>query len=233
MPRRLMMSTIRTRCQQRCDKENDTSISSSEWNALISEAFGELWGIVAESGLRYWESSTTITATGAASYDEPTDILATIGVDYLEDGTTTGTRRSLDEIMVQERSRWGGLTGPARAYALADDQLYLYPRPTTGTYEWIYIPQATDLSSYGDSDVVDLVTPDGERFLIWCVAVKALAKSESDASLAIVERDQAREVLREWAVLRAFNAPRRRIVREGTGLDLYGDYLDPADWWNR
>lgn len=233
MARRFTMATLRTRIKQRCDKEFDGSISSSEWNSLISEAFGELWGVVAESGLRYWEATQTFTADGSASYDEPTDILALIGVDYLREGTTDGTRRSLDEIMVQERSRWSGLTGDARVYALVDDQLFLYPAPTSGTYEWIYVPQATDLSSYGDGDVVDVVTPEGERFLIWCTVVKALAKSESDAQLAIGERENAKQALREWAVMRAFNSPRRRIIRDGDGTDYLGGPWDEADWWNR
>lgn len=231
MPRRFTMATLRTRCQQRCDKEHDGSIGTSEWNALISEAFGELWNVVAESGLRYWEQTSTLTASGAASYDEPDDILALIGIDLLEEGTTTGPRRSLDEIMIQERSRWAGMTGEARCYALADDQLYLFPNPSSGVYEWIYIPQSPDLSTYNDNDVVDVVTPEGERFLIWCVAVKALAKSESDVQLAIVERDSARERLREWAVMRAFSAPRRRIVVDGP--DYFGGPRDDADWWNR
>lgn len=231
MARSFTVLALRTRCQQRCDKEHDSSIATAEWNALLSEAYGELCGVVAETGLRYFERTQTLTTTGAASYDVPTDILALIGIDYLSDGTTTGSRRSLDEIMVQERTQWGGLTGSARAFALAGDQLYLYPNPTSGTYEWIYIPQATDLTSAGDSDLVDVVTPEGERFLIWCVAVKALAKSESDVQLAIAEREAAKEALREWAVLRAFNAPRRRIVREA-GPDSCGPW-DEADWWNR
>lgn len=231
MPRRLTMSTIRTRCQQRCDKENDLSIPTAEWNALISEAFGELWGLVAESGLRYWERTSQFTADGSESYTEPVDMLAVISVEFLENGTTTGTRRFLDEIMMQERTRWIGMTGEARVYELVDDQLYLYPRPSSGEYLWRYIPQATDLSSYVDGDAVDLVTPEGERFIVWCVAVKALAKSESDVTLAIRERDQAGQALREWAAMRAFNAPRRRIVRDGP--DGFGGVIDEADWWNR
>jgi hypothetical protein len=227
------MATLVTRCKQRVDKESDNSISSSEWKTLISEAFGELWGVVAESGLRYWEATQTFTADGSASYSEPSDMLALIAVDHLVDGTTTGTRRTLDEAMVQERDRWSGITGTARVYSLVDDQLYLWPTPASGTYEWRYIPQATDLASYGDSDAVDVVTPEGERFLIWCVAVKALAKSESDVSLALQERDQAKAALLEWATMRAFNNPRRTIVRAGDGTDWLGAPFDDADWWNR
>ena len=93
---------------------------------------------------------------------------------------------------------------------------------------WRYIPQATDLSSYADADLVDVVTPDGERFMIWCTAVKALSKSESDVQLALAEREQARDVLREWAVKRMLVANPTRYVR-----DEYDGYADDADWWHR
>lgn len=233
MARSVVLSTLVTRCQQRTDKENDTSITTSEWKSLISEAYAELVEIVASAGLRQYESTSSIIANGAASYAAPSDLLATVSIELLVDGTTTGHRRLLDEIMVQEIERWAGTTGPAQVYAVAGDLLYLYPNPSSGSYVWRYIPQPADLSSAIDATSVDCITSDGERFLIWAVAVKALAKSESDVQLAIMERDTAREALREWAVMRAFNAPRRRIVRDGDGTDGMSGSLDPADWWNR
>ena len=39
----------------RCDKESDPSVQTPEWNALISEQYGELWSIVAQTGLRYFD----------------------------------------------------------------------------------------------------------------------------------------------------------------------------------
>lgn len=222
MPRRYTMGALVTRCQQRADLENDGHVT--EWKALISEQYGDLYSIVAASGLRYFETEATITATGAASYAEPDDHLATVGLDHVD---SAGTRRPLAEIMVQERHRWIGLTGEAFAFALVDDRILLYPKPATGTYILIYIPQPPDLSSYADATVVDVVTPDGEAFLVWGVTVKALAKSEADVSLAIAEREAARTRLATWAALRSFNQPRR--------IPEYGDYdpIDPSAWWNR
>jgi hypothetical protein len=228
MPRRFAMSTLVTRCKQRADRENDDHISASEWKTLISEQYGDLFQVVAESGLRYFEYTSTLTATGAAYVSEPADHLSTVRIDYLADGTTTGTRRPLTEIMAQEQPYVSGQTGSeARYYALVDDRIYLYPTPPTGqSYEIVYIPQAPSLAAYADADTVDLVTADGELFLIWGVAVKALAKSESDVRLALSERDQARQRLLEWATLRAFNQPRRRFVADVDD----GLYVDAADW---
>lgn len=218
------MSTLVERCQRRADKENDDHISESEWKALISEQYGDLFSVVAGTGMRYFESTSTITADGSASYDEPEDVLSVTAVRYVVN-TSTNEQRDLQEIMAQETSDWSGLTGEAQVWAHVDDQIHLFPKPSSGSYIVSYIPQAPDLSEYGDADVVDVVTPDGEAFLIWGVAVKALAKSQHDVSVAMAEREAARVRLTEWAVLKAFNSPRRR-----PDPGLSDIYTDPAEW---
>jgi hypothetical protein len=224
--RNVTLATLITRCQQRADLENDGHIAAGEWKALVSEMYGELQLLVAETGMRYFETEATITANGSASYALPSDHLATIGVDYVQDAA--GTRRTLQEIMVQERSAVLGRTGEAFMFAIVGQTLELYPRPSGGTYKHLYIPQPPDLAGASDSADVDVVTPDGEAFLIWGVAVKALAKSESDVRLAMAEREAARERLRNWAQLRSFVTPRRRV-----GGDDDAIHRDPADWWPR
>jgi hypothetical protein len=228
------MSVLRTRCQQRVDKEVDGQIASPlEWNTIISEVYGDLWTAVVGTGMRYFERSQQFIATGAKSYPEPVDHYETVNVAYIYD-TTNGYRRDLDELMEQERSRYMGLTtSEAYKYALIDDQLYLFPNPPSGTYEMLYVAQPPDLSAYTDTQLVDVVAPAGEEFLIWGAAVRANAKSESDVTLALQERDGARAKLVEEAVLRALNAPRRRVVRDAYDDSPYGGIYDPADWWNR
>ncbi len=224
MPRRYSMGTLVTRCQQRADLEGDEHISTAEWKALISEKWGELYALVAGTGLRYFETESTITADGSASYDEPDDHLATIGVDFVID--SAGRRRQLYEVQVLERSAYAGRTGEAFAFSHIDDQIYLHPNPTSGTYKLLYIPQPPDLSSFADGDEVDVVTPDGESFLIWSVAAMALPKSESDPSAAIGNAESARVRLVEWAAMRSFTQPRRRVAQD---FDLYSD-ADEGDW---
>ncbi len=215
--RNVLLSALIARSQQRCDRENDGHISALEWQSLVATTYSDLYTLVAESGMRYYETEATIAATGAASYAVPADHLATIGIDFQT--SSAGARRPLDEVMVQERE-WLGLVGEAEAFALAGQFIVLYPKPSTGTYLHLYIPQAPDLNTIATSAIVDVVTPDGEELIIWGTAVKALAKSESDVSLAIRERNEARARVAEWATLRAFNNPRRRIVRDDGDLDL-------------
>lgn len=227
MPRRYAMSTLVSRCQQRCDMETSGLITTAEWKSLVSEQYGDLYSVVADSGYRYFEYLATLTTTGAAYVAEPTDHLATIAVLYVVDAS--GHRRRLRALSPQERPRWGGRTGTAWFYEFVDDRIYLYPVPPSGqSYELLYIPQPPDLTSYADSDIVDVVAPDGESFLIWGVAVKALAKQGSDVQLAMAEREQARTRLTEWAALREFSEPRRPF------LDYEDDVcVDDASWWYR
>lgn len=235
MPRSFALSVLVTRCQQRSDLENSTHITTAEWNVLISEQYGDLFSVVASSGLRYFESRTTLTTTGAATVSVPTAHYATIRLDWLVNGTTTGERRELEELMSPEEPGWSGRTGSnARAFAISDALVYLYPTPPSGqAYELTYIPQPTtyDVASTG-AELLDLVTPDGEAFLIYGVMVKALAKSETDVRLAMAEREAARARLLEWATLRAFTQPRRRIVSDFDGGNGGGGW-DPGNWINR
>lgn len=234
MPRLYRLDDIRLRCQRRANKEGDPSISIPEWNALISEQYGDLYSEVEKTGMRYFESTSTITANGAASYAVPADHLATLGIDRITD--SVGSRTTLDEMMSPERVRWAGQVGDAQSYAIVGQLVYLFPKPATGTYELLYMPQAPDLSTAADSTMVDVVQADGEAFLIWGVVVKARDKSEADVRTAMAEREAARVRFVDWAILRAFTQPRRPIVRLSRNEDLgaggWGDSDDPGGWWS-
>jgi hypothetical protein len=201
--------------------ENRLSISTSEWKGYISTTYAELFGAVAETGLRYFESTQALTADGSTSYDEPTGLLSLVGIDFI-DGS--GRRRELDELMAQERNFYAGRTGEARAYMLVDDQLYLYPKPASGSYEWLYIPQPPDLTNGDDADNIDVVTPDGEALVLWGVAVQALAKEGSDVNVARAEREEARARVSNWATMRMLHNPRRQVLADNPYVDRDGDF---------
>lgn len=225
MPRLLLMSDIVLRCKRRADMEFSSPIQDPEWKALISEQYTQLYGIAMKSGLRYFESTATITANGAASYALPSDHDETIGIDRQLD--STGRKMQLTELMVQERNAWSGQSGDAVSYSIIGQTVVLFPRPTTGTYFHVYVPQSPDISALADTSTVDVLTGDGEAFLIWGVTVKALAKTDSDPNLAIAEREAAGERFSEDVFARALVNPRRRVVLRSP--------LDGIDggWWNR
>lgn len=210
-------------CQRRADKEPDPHVDTDEWKELISEVYGELHGAVSEVGSRYFEAEATINATGASSYALPADHLSSIGVDRVDAG---GRRFELDQLMVQERNAFAGTTGDARCWTFSGTNIVLWPTPASGTYKHLYVPQPEDLTSKGNSSEVDVVNAYGLKFLTWGVASIALHKGADDQIRAVAERNQALEKVREWAVLRALNMPRRRIVRD---VDVYGGAWSDAD----
>jgi len=224
MPHRLTMGEFVLRCRRRVDMKRNQARTDDDFKALISEQYGDLWGVVSGTGYRYFETSTTITATGADSYDEPDDHLGSV---WLSRVLPDGREWPLEELMAQEEWMYKGRTGDALAFSHIDDQIFLYPKPSSGTYKLYYIPQATDLSAYADGEVVDVVTADGAAFLIWGVAVKAHGELEGNAQLALAERDRYEKKLMEWAALKAFNEPRR------TPVEGRPPYLRDGEWWPR
>lgn len=230
MPRRLTMSDLVTRCQRRADMENDPSISTAEWYALVSEMYGELYTLVVDAGWEYFESTHTYTSDGTNILTETSDHFATVQLAYLVDATT-GRYRALRQLGPQERILRSGISAAVHAtsFAMVDDKIYLYPTPPSGqTYEMRYVPQPPDLTTYAGTDLVDVVVPDGEALMCWGVAVKALSKSESDVTVAMRERDEARQRFDDACRLRAQDSMRRRIsdveTNEGFGWmwDHYG-----------
>lgn len=234
--RKFTLAALTERIRQRADIEDDQHVTDPEIQGLMSTAYGELHSLLNGSGLRFFESVQSIAASaltdngdGGSYIALPDDHLHTIGVDY-ED---TASRRScLVEMMVQERNVFSGTTGrnQAVAYAISGAKLVLYPTPpTTQTYKHLYVPQPLDLTGLDSSQEVDVVTADGEAFLIWHAVIAILAKREMDPNLAMAERERARERVREDALRRALNNARRVIVEDHQ--DGYRD--DASIWWAR
>lgn len=230
MARLFTLLELRTAAKRRADMENRSSISDDEWDAILSTAYASLYSIVVKTGFRYFEASAVIVTDGVDNlYPLPSDHLSTIGVDWLLTGSATGQRRELAELMIQERNYYAGQSGTAYAYALSGQNLALMPKPPSGqSYEHIYVPQPDKLTTYDDTDEVDVVTPEGEDYVTWYAAVIALHKEESDTRKATEERDRLEGEVHEWAILRALHQPRRRMVE-----DFDGGAYDPASFrWN-
>lgn len=237
MPLLVQMSDVVLRAQRRCDMENNDAIDRTvggEWYAMAREQYGELYGLVASTGMRYFDATHTYTSDGTTNVlAMPTDHFETISLDWIIN-TSTGRRISLTEIMAQERSRWSGMlnnNGETLAYELVASSFLLYPTPPAArTFELRYVPQAPDLTAYTATQTIDVISSAGEGFMYYGLAVKAHAKLEGDPALAIRERDKYAEQLVEWAQLRALNEPRRMIADE---YEYDIRRRDPGGWWNR
>ena len=222
------MSSLVLRAQQLADMEGDLSIGSDvggEWYALISEAYGEAYEIVAGEGNRYFEFTTTWVTDGTNTMPEPPDQLSIVDQLELIIDATTGKCRRLRPITAQQRAAMSGRTGVPVAYELVDDTYRLYPTPPAGKSITLrYIGQCPDLTTFGASGAVDCYCVAGQKFVQYAAAAAARGKSGSDTSALIAEREVQRKALWEWASERAANAQPVWYVEDEDNDDL------PANW---
>lgn len=209
---------LRTRVRQRTDNEGPSEfVTDTELNQLINSAYQELYALLARESLHRSESVSTITATGADDYAVPTGLLGIIGVYRTYD---------LDKVPLErfpDKFRPGGRTGDALMYRVSGTRLVLYPKPSSGTYDVVYIPTCPVLTV--DADSVEGVVG-WEEFIVIDAAINVLAKEESNTQMLEIKRMQIIDRIRADAQMREFTeTPRLLNVREG-----WRTQTDPADW---
>lgn len=206
--------------------EADLSIGAAEWQAIISEWYGEAYEIIANEGLRYFETTVTLTTDGTNKLPEPDDQLAIVDQLELILNATSGQCRRLRPIQPQQRAALAGRTGSPRYYELVDGRYYLYPTPPSGQQLTLrYIGQCPDLTNVSPSTTVDCYCMAGQKFVQYGAAADAVAKSKNDASELLAQREAQRKFLTDWASDRAFNVTPVWYVDDGDD----GDTL-PSNW---
>ncbi len=208
--------------------DEEAFITDAQWKEWMHSAMGKHHLEAVNSGMRYFETNLAIAGSeldddgyGGGSIDLPDDYFVHVGCDRQESNRWV----NMFELMSQERNYTTGtsLNRPI-AFAVIGQKLHIYPKPPASTQlRFIYIPQAPKIRGAADAFRVDLITPDGEEFIIWSLVVRALAKEESDTADARMERSAALEALREWLVNRAIQSPRRRQVEADPMSTPYGD----------
>lgn len=223
MARPVTIANLITRAKQRADAENASHVSDAEWQVNVAEGYSALHKIVVQTGCRRFESEDSITATGAATYNLPAGFMHSIGIDYVMDAA--GSRRPLQRVTSRERAGLIGITGEAFYYEVTSTTVTLYPKPSSGSYKHLYIPQPTDYTTIVTTTEVDTLCADGEKLITWTAAMMALQKGEQSVQLALREIDKAEQGVLEWtAMLSHQDGNRRNVAAEYARRD-------PGDWW--
>lgn len=220
------MATLVLRAQQHADMEGDPSIDTVEWNAIVSEAYGEAYEIVAAAGNRYFEYTTTLTTDGTNYLSEPVDQLSVVDELELILDAATGRCRRLHRITPQQRAALSGRTGQPRFYELVDGRYFMYPKPPSGQQLTLrYVAQCPDLTGYTGTQIADCYCVAGQKFVQYAAAIDAIEKSKNDASHLLPKLERQRLSLTEWAAERFANSQPVWYV-EDVDAD---DYL-PSNW---
>lgn len=217
MARAVTIANLITRAKYAADAESNSHVSDAEWQIYIHKAYGKLHAIVADTGNRFFEAEDTITATGASSYNLPAAYLSTVVVEFVADAS--GARRPLRRLMATERTALLGTTGEAKFYELTGTTIVLWPKPSSGSYRHVYVPQPTDYSTITTSTEIDTLNVHGEEFITWTAAKMAIQKAEGNVQLAMSMIAEATEGVQDWAANRAQEGNRRAHVE-----DLYEDW---------
>jgi hypothetical protein len=203
--------SIRTTIQQRADMVGSTFITDAEWNGYINASARELYGLLVQ---KYGESYFVqippylITTDGSSDYYPlPSDFFKLMGVDLQYNNSPNGFV-TLKPFMMADRNRYwmtnlqavyGRLTN--LKYRVMGNRISFVPRAAAGqTIRLIYVPRVTELKL--DTDVLDGVCG-WEEYVVADVAIKALAKEESDttvferAKLALLARIESEAANRD------------------------------------
>lgn len=194
------LATLKTRIRQRTDTENSEFVTDAELTQLINTSYKELYALLVRKSLQRAESVSTITADGSAQYDLPVDFVGLIGVFRNYGEYTTPLER------FPEKLRPGSLTGDATQYRLVNSTVVLYPRPSSGTYDVVYIPLPADLSA--DADTLDGVLG-WEEFVVIDVSICVLEKEESDTTKLEYKRDRILKRIEDEAQMVEFTETAR------------------------
>ncbi len=170
----ISVTELISRIRQRSDNEHtgSTFVTDDEILRLINVSYGELYGLLVRYSMNMIEGLTTITADGSESYDLAPDYYSIITV-FRKDGDY---RHRLERHSARHRPG-ANPTGNAGTYRVMNNKIELYPRPSNGTYEVVYLPIPATLTSL--SNTVDGVLGWEEYLVIDC-AIHILDKEESE-----------------------------------------------------
>lgn len=215
---------------------HDGFVTPAQWLAWLNTEIRALDIFTARNG--YVLSTPTSTSTSAAPYtiEVSGEMLAVLGVWEVRD--TRYRRLTLQNPIDFQRqdNATGTNTGEARYYSVvrtpgADTHtIYLYPRPTSGTYMALTLPVSTLASTVATS----LWYPLGfEERLVLGMARKAMVKDESDESGLIRLIREQEQLIEEACWSRQIGeAPRVRNVDDTErGWSNYPDWPPYATWF--
>ncbi len=201
--------------------ESSDFIADSELNTHINNSGAELHECLVDAEL-YSIATQTLTITGAESYSLDAAFFRIVQVVRVDGDVLIPLR----PITVRQRINYVTTAQPdAEAWLVMGTSIYLYPKPSAGTYKVLYIPQWTTLSS--DSDSVSY--PNGwDEYIVVDAAIKCLAKEESGTDHLQAERDRLLERIYSASHHRQWADPVQVEI-----VDEWGYSSDPADYFTR
>ncbi len=241
-PGQTTVGNIRLECQQRINKENSQFYTTQEWNSMISQSYKELWDILAQKfGDDYFVATpyTYFTGLNTQFYPLPADFKALLGVDGSLNVNDPNAWFTIKQFEFAQRNLYNypnvytfyGATN--LRYRLNGTNLMLVPTQQGGiTVRIWYVPRPNQLIN--DTDTVDAIAG-WEEYIVADVAIKALAKEETDVSIFAAQKMALLKRIEEAAENRNIGEPQRvtdiRRVNSAWGTGFGADFGFGGDCW--
>jgi len=189
----LTLAQLRTLCKQESDMVNSSFISDAEWNSYINQSYFELYDLMVQKyGDDYFSEQYNFVTDGTSYlYPLPSDFYKLLGLDLALSGSDD-SYVTIRRFNFADRNRYAvpnfqsfyGVTN--MRYRLNGNDLWITPIPSGGQNMRLwYVPRLTTLAA--DGDTVDGISGWTE-YIIVDVAMKALAKEESDVSVMMARK---------------------------------------------
>lgn len=215
-----LCSVLITQARQRADQVGSQFVSDSEALDYLKLGYQNFYDLVVQSNNTYYLSSFDITlVSGQQDYPLPADFYKLLGMDLM---ATVGAPVTLRPFQWNERNRYkyAGLTtmaGPVYRYNLLGSNVRFTPIPGTGSIKVYYTPLA--VLPTADTDNMD--TMGFDEFMILSVALKMLAKEESDTQLVAAELAAQRERVQSMLADQDASFPKAVIDIDTINDNLY------------
>jgi hypothetical protein len=179
-------SSLIEQARQRADQVGSQFVSDAEALGYLKLAYQNFYDELVQSNNQYYLSTFDITlVNGQQDYLLPTDFYKLLGVDLINNVGSPITLRPF-QFLERNRYKYAGLTtiaGPVYRYTLLGDKIRFTPIPGAGQLKLYYTP----LAVVPALTTTDVDTLGFDEFLILFVALKMLAKEESDTTLLAQE----------------------------------------------
>lgn len=194
--------------------ESSQFISTTEWNAYISDSATELYDLLIAAGAFYKLSTYNVTVIpGTDTYSLPSDFYKVAGVDLVLD--STGNAVSLKPFQFADRNSylftptWNVVGLNYLRYLIIGDSIKFVPIPSQSqTVKIWYAPTMTALSL--DTDTLDGING-WEEYVIIDAAIKALIKEESDIAALAMQKQAMLKRIEEMSLMRNIGEPDRVV----------------------
>jgi hypothetical protein len=198
---------MRDQARALADMTNTNFVTNAEANVLLNQAIAELWSMLTTADPQRYMLTTTINlVAGTREYTLPNDFMALIGVDWVNGND----RYPLEPFALNDRAAgaYAGVTSldpwtPAMRYDVrysgitgAGVRLVFDRDPPVGSVQVLYV-QAPQLL-VADGDTFDGIAG-WEDYAVLDVAIKMLAKEESDPGVYVAQQARLEQRIKALA----------------------------------